>query len=151
MWKFTILLLEIAKLKHLKSLNISQHDDSFMLNFPNLQLPALESLSLETNGILTSSNLEKFINISPKLKLIKIRGNIQIPEYEIDTDDKLMLEIVKEHNVCRNIPLLHNEFVWGFDLNIELEPEDATLYGVRLTKKIKNISMSKMKATYIRS
>ena len=142
---------KIGKLKYLKSLHIQQNNDSFMLNFPNLQYPVLEKLSLGTCGMLTSSNIEKFINISPKLKLIRILGNIQIPEYETITDEKLMLEIVKEHNLCRNIPLLHNEFIWGFDLNIELEPEDATLDGMRLTKKIKNISMSNMKSTYIRS
>ena len=44
-------LAEICKLRHLKSLHIDQHDDSFMLNFPNLQFSVLESLSFETNGI----------------------------------------------------------------------------------------------------
>ena len=52
---------KISKLKYLKSLHIQQDNDSFMLNFPNLQFPVLEKLSLGTCGILTSSNLEKFI------------------------------------------------------------------------------------------
>ena len=136
---------EISKLNQLKTLDLYYYN--FTAEFPAIELPLLEKLTLKSYGLLgdlSSSFLEKIMNISPNLKTIKLNANINLPTDASTTNDIRMYQIVKNHGNIDQINSKQASYINAITVEFDLKQTDSPMIGEKWTQRIRSLKIGQL-------